>query len=137
MRQIRSILLLSSLLLCVSALPMRSTAQKPDLVPPSQSVAPAIITADSGVKSSGAGKNWSDWYQLGSGKAPRGYRYTVSQAEFWLTGDRTCGEFAECRRVQRSDEQVLWEFRLKGNETKGVPRVAFAEGHIRVTYRPQ
>lgn len=41
-------------------------------MPPSQSVALAIVIADSGVKSSGAGNNWSDWYQLGTGKAPQG-----------------------------------------------------------------
>jgi hypothetical protein len=119
-------------LLCVSALQVRSTAQDPNVAPPSQSVAPAIITADSGVKTSGTGKSWSDWYQLGTGKAPQGY--TVNKVEFWLTGDRSCGEFAECREVQRSDQQVVWEFRLRGDETRGAPKIAFSEGHIRVTY---
>jgi hypothetical protein len=133
MRQVRLPLLPLFFVLCVSALQERLTAQEPSLAPPSQSVAPAIITADSGRKTSGAGKNWSDWYQLGTGKAPKGY--TVSKSEFWLTGDRKCGEFAECREVQRSDEQVLWEFRLQGNETDGLPKVAFSEGHIRVIYR--
>lgn len=134
MRQGRLPLVPLFLLLCVSELYVRSIAQEARLVPPSQSVAPAIVTADSGVKSSGGGKNWSDWYQLGVGKAPGGY--TVSKAEFWLTGDRSCGEFAECREIQKSDQQVLWEFRLRGGETDGVPKVAFSEGHIRVTYRP-
>ena len=134
-RGIQLLSTVSSLILSILVCRMRSAAQEPNLVPPSQSVAPAIITAESGIKASGAGKNWSPWYQLAAGKAPSGY--TVSKAEFWLTGDRSCGEFAECREVQRSDQQVLWEFRLQGNESSGVPKVVFSEGHIRVTYRPQ
>ena len=101
-------------------------------MPPAQSVAPAVVTADSGVKTSGVGKDWSNWYQLGIGRAPSGY--TVNKAEFWLTGDRSCGVLAECREVQRNDQQVLWEFRLEGNDD-GKARIASSEGHIRVAYR--
>jgi hypothetical protein len=111
------------------------SSQEPQLVPPSQSVMPAIVTADSGMKSSGIGKNWSHWYTLGTGKAPRGY--TVWRTEFWLTGDRSCGDSAECREVERSDERVLWQFRLQGNATDDLAKVASAEAHIRVTYRPR
>jgi len=110
-------------------------SQEQRLVPPSQSVAPAIVTADSGLKSSGIGKNWSDWYTLGTGKAPQGY--TVWKTEFWLTGDRSCGDSAECREVERSDQRVLWEFRLQGNERDDSAKVAISEAHIRVTYRPR
>jgi hypothetical protein len=117
----------------VLALGVQLNSQEPRLVPPSQSVAPAIVTADSGVKFSGAGRNWSDWYQLGTGKAPLGY--TVIKTEFWLTGDRKCGELAECREVQRNDQQVLWEFRLRGNDTGGVAKIATSQAHIRVIYR--
>lgn len=120
-------------LLWVLALKVRLNSQEPSLAPPSQSVAPAIVTGDSGVKFSGAGRNWSDWYQLGTGKAPQGY--TVVKAEFWLTGDRKCGELAECREVQRNDQQVLWEFRLRGNDTDGVAKIASSQAHIRVIYR--
>jgi hypothetical protein len=123
------------LLVSIFALRVQSPSQEPKLVPPSQSVAPAIVTADSGVKSSGVGKNWSGWYQLGTGKAPQGY--TVMKTEFWLTGDRKCGEFAECQEVEKSDQQVLWEFRFQGNETGGMAKVVTSEAHIRVTYRPR
>lgn len=124
-----------SYLLFILALRVQLNPQEPRLVPPSQSVAPAIVTADSGVKFSGAGRDWSDWYQLGTGKAPQGY--TVIKTEFWLTGDRRCGELAECREVQRNDQQVLWEFRLRGNYTDGAAKVATSEAHIRVTYQPR
>jgi hypothetical protein len=134
-RRVRLRRILSRVLICISVFGMRATAQEPKLAPPSQSVAPAIVTADSGIQSSGAGKNWSTWYQLGVGKAPSGY--TISKAEFWLTGERTCGVFAECREVFKSDEQVVWEFRLQGNDESGVPRTVSSEGHIRVTYRPR
>lgn len=117
----------------VFALEVQLNSQEPKLVPPSQFVAPAIVTADSGVKSSGTGNNWSDWYLLGAGKAPEGY--TLTKAEFWLTGDRKCGELAECRELRRSDQQVLWEFRLQGNDADGVTKIATSEAHIRVTYQ--
>lgn len=101
-------------------------------MPPSQSIAPAIVTADSRIRSSGIGAAWSPWYRLGVGKAPKGY--TVEKAEFWLTGARTCGVLAECRELAKSDDQVLWEFRLRGNDGPGANKVE-SEGHIRVTYR--
>jgi hypothetical protein len=95
-----------------------------------QDIAPAFQLADSGIKTAGAGENWSEWYRLGVGRAPNGY--TVSKVEFWLTGDRACGQGAECRELVRSDRQVVWEFRLRGDDTHSG---GHAEGHIRVTYR--
>ncbi len=56
------------LLVCVIISGACASAQEPDLLPPSQSVAPAIVTADSGIKSSGTGKSWSKWYRLGEEK---------------------------------------------------------------------
>lgn len=104
-------------------------------MPPSQSIAPAFVTADSGIKNSGAGKTWSDWYRLGVGKAPTGY--TVRKAQFWLTGDRACGALAECREMVRSDREVVWEFRLRGQNDRGEPKTVVSEAHIRVTYIPR
>jgi hypothetical protein len=120
---------------CIWSIPLPSSGQSSDLAPASQSVAPAILTLDSGRKSSPAGKNWSDWYELGTGKAPEGY--TLDKAEFWLTGDRRCGESAECREVVKSDQEVLWQFRLQGKKPDGLSKVAFSEGHLRVIYRAQ
>jgi hypothetical protein len=109
-----------------------ANAQRHSLIPPAQSVAPAFVTADSGPKPGVAGKSWSRWYRLGVGKAPSGY--TVQKVEFWLTGNHKCGVSAECREVTKTDQQILWEFRLQGRDN---PDVNFSEGHIRVTYRPQ
>jgi hypothetical protein len=105
------------------------------VIPPSQSVAPAILTADLGPKRSGAGKNWSQWYRLRAGKAPGGY--TLQNVEFWLTGDRACGAGAECRVVGENDAQVLWEFRLRGREETHATPQGTSVAHIRVFYRPQ
>jgi len=110
-------------------------AQDGDLMPPSQSVAPAIVSAESGAKASGVGERWSPWYQLSVGKAPVGY--TVKKSEFWLTGDRSCGTRAECHELKRSDEEVVWEFRLQGDDQGGIRKEVFSEGHMRVTYRPR
>jgi hypothetical protein len=105
------------------------------LMPPSQAVAPAILTADSGRKQSGAGSSWSPWYRLGLNKAPAGY--AVSRVEFWLSGDGACGRSAECRPLFSSDDQVLWEFRLRGHTEIGAPSQTFSVAHIRVILRPR
>jgi hypothetical protein len=110
-----------------------AAAQQPEPLPPSESVMPAIVSADSGVKSSGLGTNWSRWYRLAVGKAPSGY--TVLKSEFWLTGARRCGFLAECREVSRTDDEVVWEFRLQGEDRSGVATMVLSEGHIQVTYR--
>ena len=125
----------SSLLVCAFNLCFYARAQQRNLVPPSQGVAPAIVTAHSGIRSSGSGENWSQWYRLEVGRAPTGY--TVQKAEFWLSGDRACGPTAECWEILRNDQQVLWEFRLKRHDGSGAGKAAFSEGHIRVTYRPR
>jgi hypothetical protein len=106
-----------------------------ELMPASQLVAPAIVTADSGPRISGDGYAWSAWYRLGVGKAPAGY--TIQKVEFWLSGDRGCSAWAECRELVRCDNEVTWEFRLRGHNERGAPRKTFSTGHIRVIYRPQ
>jgi len=118
-------------MLCSLLMAMHLTsAQDKKTLPPSQDVAPAFVIADSGIKPSGVGKNWSDWYRLRVGNAPEGY--TLWRVEFWLTGDRSCGNKSECREIVGSDKEILWEFRFQGDDKGAV----HSEGHIRVTYRP-
>jgi hypothetical protein len=71
-----------------------------------------IVEASSGPKLSGSGKDWSEWYQVRIGAAPAGY--SVEKTEFWLSGDRTCGAWAECKELTKDETQVIWQFRLKG-----------------------
>lgn len=124
-------LLLPILMLLSSAV----LGQEESILPPSESVAPAIITADSGPKPTGAAATWSRWYRLGVGKAPTGY--TVQTVEFWMTGDNRCGSSAQCRELTRSDDQVLWAFRMHGHNGKGAALTGYAVAHIRVIYRTQ
>lgn len=105
------------------------------IMTPSQSVAPAIVTADSAPRLSGTRNNWSRWYRLGVGKAPQGY--TVQKVEFWLTGDRACGLGAQCREISRSNQQALWEFRLRGHDEADAPPRTYSTAHIRAIYRAQ
>ena len=77
--------------------------------PPSQSVAPAIVTADSRPIRSGGGTHWSPWYRLEVGKAPAGY--ALQHVEFWITGDSKCGSSAECREIIQGDSRVLWKLK--------------------------
>ena len=111
----------------VGGVPVANQALKPTL----QSLAQAILTADSAPARGGRGKHWSDWYHLDAGKAPTGY--TVQTVEFWLTGNHACGAGAECRELVRNDSHVLWEFRLRGRGELAPTSVA----HIRVFYRLQ
>src|SRR5579859_3360043 len=104
-----------------------------EILPASQSIATAIMTADSTPKWSGPGKRWSRWYRLGVGKAPGGY--TVEKVEFWLTGDGACDLSAQCREVSESDQQVLWEFRLEGHNELDAPLRTETVAHIRAVYR--
>ena len=105
------------------------------LMPVSQAVAPAIMTADSGPRPSGTGSNWSPWYRIGVTRAPAGY--AVSRVEFWLSGDGACGRSAECRQLGSNGEQVMWEFRLHGHNEIGAPSRTFSVAHIRVIFRPR
>ena len=92
-----------------------------------------IAEASSGPKLSGSGKDWSEWYQVRIGAAPAGY--SVEKTEFWLSGDRTCGAWAECKELAKDETQVTWEFRLQGHDEWGAPPQASSEGHLRVYYK--
>ena len=92
-----------------------------------------IAEVSSGPKLSGSGKDWSEWYQVKIGAAPAGY--SVEKTEFWLSGDRTCGAWAECRELTKDEMQVIWEFRLQGHDEWGAPPQASSEGHLRVYYK--
>ena len=86
----------------------------------------------SGQKLSGRGKDWSPWYEVRVGAAPNGY--TIQSVDFWLTGDRTCGAWAECKEVVKNDSKVIWSFRLQGHDEWGAPPQAYSEGHLRVIF---
>lgn len=118
-----------------SAVQPTASREKAELMPPSQAVAPAIVTADSEPKLSGKGRDWSRWYRLEIGKAPGGYRF--QHAEFWLSGDRSCGTSAQCREVIENDQKVAWEYQLQGHTEDGAPRQTYSTAHMRVLYRPK
>ena len=92
-----------------------------------------VAVASSGPKLSGSGKEWSEWYQVSIGAAPAGY--SLEKTEFWLSGDRTCGAWAECKELAKEETHVEWQFRLQGHDEWGAPRQASSEGHLRVFYK--
>lgn len=93
---------------------------------------PRTVESSSGPKLSGKGKDWSPWYEVRVGVAPQGY--TIDKVEFWLTGDRACGAWAQCKEVAKSDNEVFWSFCLQGHDEWGAPPQAYSEGHLRVVY---
>jgi hypothetical protein len=102
---------------------------------PSQAVAPAIVTADSPTELIGRGRGWSRWYRVGIGPAPSGYK--LQRVEFWLSGDGACGFSAECHEVARTNQQVLWQFRIHGHMEAGAPARTSSAAHLRAVYYPQ
>ena len=74
--QFRLLTSVSGMLLCG----VLAAAQQLEPIPPSQSVIPAFVTADSGVKSSGVGTTWSHWYRLEVGRLPAGIPFKAQSS---------------------------------------------------------
>jgi hypothetical protein len=94
-----------------------------------------VVEVSSGPNPSGVGKDWIEWYQVKIGAAPAGY--TIEKVDFWLSGDRACNAWAECKELSKDDTQVMRQFRLQGHDEWGAPRLANSEGHLRATYKPK
>lgn len=88
----------------------------------------------SGFKDSGFRKEFSQWYELSLGSAPDGYTLIPESAEYWLTGDRQCGSWANCRWISRDDRDVRFAFSLQGHD-EGFPFVRQSEGHLKAKYK--
>jgi hypothetical protein len=88
---------------------------------------------------SGHGDAWSSWYTITSEPAPP--RYALTGVEFHLTGDRSCGAWAECKETTRDAKTVTWAFRMQGHSESlelvdGVLRgkAATSTGSLATTY---
>ena len=88
------------------------------------------LSFSSGPKLSGAGKNFSGWYELCSGVLPTGA--TIESVSFVLAGDRSCGAWAECREKERTSTRACYEFRLQGHEEWPAPGQANSEGTLKL-----
>jgi hypothetical protein len=88
------------------------------------------LSFSSDPKASGSMKNFSQWYALCSAQLPKGA--AVESVAFSLSGDRSCGAWAECREKERSNDRVCWEFRLQGHDDWRPPGQAFSIGNLRV-----
>lgn len=88
-------------------------------------------SVDSGLKPSGLGAGWSDWYEVCLRDIPQNYR--IVQTAFQLNGDRTCGDWSQCERISEN----CWHFRLQGHSEYFPPRPAFTRGLLTVTLRQQ
>jgi hypothetical protein len=104
-------------------------------LPPSQSVAPAIVSADSKPSRSGGGNHSSPWYRLGIGKAPAGY--VLQRVEFWIPCDSKCGSSAECKEIIQGDSRVLWKFRIRSQSAARSGSGGYSVAHLPVFYRVQ
>jgi len=86
----------------------------------------------SGPRISGASANFSPWYRLCS-EALQSPAKIVS-SRFSLSGDRSCGGWANCRAVIETELQVCWEFQMQGHNEWPYPGQAFSEGILTIEY---
>jgi len=57
---------------------------------------------------------------------------TIAETTFRLEGDRVCGNWSQCDRV----ENFCWRFRLQGHNELPDGGVRFSEGVMTVVYKP-
>ena len=82
-------------------------------------------------KTGGVGQQYSEWYVLESDPAPSGYQ--VSDAQFKLEGGNSCGVNAQCLEGERTPQQSIWLFRIRGL-AEGT-KVAESVAVLTTTYR--
>lgn len=97
------------------------------------SSSPEIITKvkRSPPKSSGPGRQYSEWYVLESDPAPTGFQ--LADAQFKLEGSGGCGETAQCLEGERTPQQSTWLFRIQGPGQDQSPTTRVAV--LTTTYR--
>jgi len=96
---------------------------------------PEELRVTSGPRLSGAGKQFSDWYELCSPELAPGL--VIQSAQFTLQGDRQCNSWAECKESSRTPTRVCWQFRLQGHDELPPPGVKSSEGELRVKVVPR
>ena len=120
------------------------TAKAVEVVKPSVPMSAAPVLPDvtdiyrSGPQISGAGKNFSQPYDLCSGTPPSGY--VIKSNTFQLAGDRQCGRWATCKETRNESTKVCWQFSLQGHEEQtgifkpGESGQAYSEGVLTVVW---
>jgi len=89
-----------------------SKPEAPPTVPPGHQQISYVKR--SGAKVSGPSSQWSDWYELCSDPLPAGYE--IIMEDFDLSGDRTCGSWAECYKSKSGPDKVCYSFRMQGHD---------------------
>lgn len=92
-------------------------------------------TAQSPQSISGVGANWSGPYTLCAYPPGAGFRPISDQ--FVLSGDRTCGKWAQCQRTTFASNEVCWQFDLQGHNERPYPGQAYSQGWLSVTWTNQ
>lgn len=98
-------------------------------------VVPATAVQDksSGARASGNGGDFGVSYPLCLGPAPKHYTLVPDSVRFWLTGDRTCGNWSHCDPVSKDDSDVCYSFSMQGHSENGTS--GNSEGHLHAEYR--
>lgn len=124
------------------------TITRPDLVqevildplppePATSPLEPYKVVFRSGQVLSGAGSNFSSWYQVAAEPPKPGYVIDPAMTNFRLEGDRSCGAWSECEATVNTDQAVVFRFRLQGHNEWGSGGQALSEGFLTVYYKPR
>lgn len=115
---------------------IRLTPSQPIAELPTVPAQPAETRAQrvfsSGPRLSGSGGGFSDWHTLCSEGLPSSAR--IISATFALSGDRRCGEWANCRESERTANRVCYQFQMQGHNEWPAPGQASSEGILTVEY---
>ncbi len=93
---------------------------------------PIERVVDSGNKSSGSGKAYSEWYTLCSDPLPIGY--VIVSEEFRLEGHRHCGSWANCRISLKQSNKVCYDFQMQGHD-RSPDKIYYSNGVL--SYRAE
>lgn len=96
---------------------------------PASAQRPRTVEKRSGPRPSGFGAGWSE-HVLCPDPAEPGY--AIAETTFRLEGDRACGNWSQCDRVENS----CWRFRLQGHNELPDGGVRLSEGVMTVIYKP-
>jgi hypothetical protein len=117
----------------VVLIPIKNTSSDP-----APALAPYTQVFRSGARPSGAGSDFSAWYELAAEPPRPGFVIDQKISSFVLIGDRTCNGWSQCVPSQQSDTALVWRFRMQGhNENRSNQGIGFSEAILKVTYVPK
>jgi hypothetical protein len=113
----------------------RARAEKPPSDAPV--LVPYTEVISSGQVPSGAGGNFSSWYEVDAPPPKPGFVIDPAESSYYLVGDRHCDAWSECVWGDHSPAKLSFRFRLQGHSEYPPPGIAMSQGFLKVVYKPE